>query len=622
MRANAFKTEEYASNELKKYLCLSTGADLEITDKKDGKIFLIGDLAYEKGEEKIDLKSIDFNGDGFILKVTDNAISLCAKTGRGIIYGVYRFLEKYLGVRFFNSDCELVPKNENVILENGTFVEKPTFAMRSYLTGQLIMANPPQELKEYYLKLKQCNEHQHLSEDLGGECQMWGRGGTHNMHRYVPYDIYKDKHPEWYAFDEGLGYRTIDLQNGITEDGKLDESMEESVLKVAIEELKKDIIKNPNVDYFQFEQEDTDPYNKYEEGSKQAQTLAKYGNSGVMMRFCNVLATELQKWADKELDGRKIYIVTFAYAATQNPPVNKVDGKFVPIDDSVIAVDNLVIRMAMWANGAYTYFDEHQTELLDRVNGWGAVANKFMFWGYDTDFVSQMWYFPTMRFVKQNLLGMKKIGVIYSMFESADSSVYEWQTDLKAYMYANLTWNLDYKLSDLYNEYVDYFYQDAAPFVKKIVAIYENYSMIVREIYGEKYVVDTFNWSYRHHDLANEKLYERLLKIHAEAEQAIKNSALEDKALYLKRLAAIKVTILHMKINKVNDDLFKAIKTSGITKSTASTPIPENRGQTFYNVEMVWRVKEKMVIPDDIQAQIKAIDVDAISDELDMDKAW
>ena len=335
-----------------------------------------------------------------------------------------------------------------------------------------------------------------------------------------------------------------------------------------------------------------------------------------------MLATELQKWADKELNGRKIYLVTFAYDYTKDAPVKKVDGKFVPIDDSVVAVDNLIIRMALMANCAYPYFDERQTAILDRVGGWQAIANKFMFWGYDTDFVSQMWYFPTMRNVKQNLLGLKKIGAVYAMFESADSSFYEWQTDLKAYLYANLTWNLDYKLSDLYNEYVDYFYQDAAPFVKKIVAIYENYSMIVREIYGEKYVVDTFNWSYRHHDLANEKLYERLLKIHAEAEQAIMNSSLEDKALYLKRLAAVKVTILHMKINKVNDDLFKAIKRAGITKSTASTPIPENRGQTFYNVEMVWRVKEKMVIPDDIQAQIKAIDVDAISDQLDLDKAW
>ena len=122
----------------------STGANLPIENKnnKNG-YFYVGGNRYEGGDA---------------INVTD--IYLDAQNGRGLIFGVYRFLEKYLGVRFFNSDCELVPKTQTLIIKEDLVIEKPEFSLRSYLNGTLWELGGAD--LNLYLKYKQNNFHIHL----------------------------------------------------------------------------------------------------------------------------------------------------------------------------------------------------------------------------------------------------------------------------------------------------------------------------------------------------------------------------------------------------------------------------------------------------------------------------
>ena len=607
---------EFAACELKKYLEKSAGVSLELLSEDSvlkGRYFHIG--FSEDFEDENELLKTDLNDDGFVLDITENEVFLNAKNGRGLIFGIYRFLEDFLGIRFINMGCEKIPAVYRLELPVKKIIEKPDFAMRSYLNGKMLTGKG-EEYDLYHLKNKMCNEHRHLAEKMGGECLMYGRGGTHNMSRYVPKEKYMETHPEFYAVCER--YTTIDLLNGITDDGKLDETMEVSVAKVVIEELKKDIIANPNAIYFQFEQEDSLTFPTYEEGSKKAKILEKYGRSGILVRFCNMLATELQKWADKELNGRKIYIVTFAYGYSKEPPVIKKDNTYSPIDQSVVAVDNLIIRMAFFSNCAYSYFDERQVAIKDMIRGWRAVCSKFMFWGYDTDFTTFLWYFPSLRNIKKNIIGFKDLGVVYLMFESADGGVNEWQAEIKAYIYGKLMWDTSLNVNELYNEYLENYYGPAAEYVKRVMAIMENYSSFVSSIY-DNYIVDTFKWTYRHVDLQNEALFNRVLDILDQAETEIVNSRLENGEAFLKRLSAVKVTFLHMKLNKIHHILYQNIERGEVTRFSGLLDIPPMKKQSFYNVEMEYRVVVPVVIPNDVKEKIDALDVYSISDQLDLE---
>ena len=620
---NNNQAAEFASQELKKYLLESTGANLPIENKnnKNG-YFYVGGNRYEGGDA-INVKKMNLNGDGFVLRITETDIYLDAQNGRGLIFGVYRFLEKYLGVRFFNSDCELVPKTQTLIIKEDLVIEKPEFSLRSYLNGTLWELGGAD--LNLYLKYKQNNEHLAITDKkYGGRCSMYGRNGTHNMGTYVPYEKYKDSHPEFFYYYEPLGYRTIDLLSGITEDGELDESMEVSVAKIVIEELKKDIIENPDITYFQFEQEDGDTIYPYQEGTEKYKILQKYGRSGILIRFCNMLAREIRKWSEKELDGRIVNIVTFAYSYTKDPPIVEKDGKLVPIDHTVVADDNVVLRFSMNTGGVnvgYHHFHEKNVDFLNKFNGWKVVAKKFMIWCYDMDDVTHIWYYPVIKNIRQNVDNFIKLGVIYLMFEAGCSTIHGWQTDLRGYIYSNMMWDSKNSVNKLFNEYVDNFYGVANEEVKKIIYILENYSNYVREIY-DGYYVSTGKWSYRHADTQSEKLLDRLLSIYDKGEEKV-NKAYngEQKKLFLKRLNTIKLTLLHMKVNKLNWEFYRSAEISEVTQFSGQSPIPPNEGQSLYNVEMVWRVKEKLVIPDDVKEKIKALDPLSISDYMDFDNA-
>ena len=74
-----------------------------------------------------------------------------------------------------------------------------------------------------------------------------------------------------------------------------------------------------------------------------------------------------------------------------------------------------------------------------------------------------------------------------------------------------------------------------------------------------------------------------------------------------------------MKINKMNYDLYKQIDIAKITRFAGDGGvIPENKGQTFYNVELA-NDNQKVVIPLDITEKVKNLDIECISDQINFD---
>ncbi len=74
------------------------------------------------------------------------------------------------------------------------------------------------------------------------------------------------------------------------------------------------------------------------------QDKEKYGQSGVCVRFINAVADEVEAWRKENCPERRIYLSAFAYYSTFEAPVKEVDGKIVPLDESVLVKDNVIIR--------------------------------------------------------------------------------------------------------------------------------------------------------------------------------------------------------------------------------------------------------------------------------------
>ena len=563
----------YAAHELQKYVELATGSRLQIW--RDGSLHalqgegnwtpiparawrgpwldrLIPSKFISLGNTKLfEAQKIEndwqaLNGDGFYLQTRGAQVFVTAKNDRGILYGVCEILERTLGIRFLTERDTYLPRTDRMEIPEWEEACVPAFAMRTYLIGGVFQDGCE---PAHYVHTRTNDSFTQVDARHGGRASMWGRNVDHNFVFYVPREIYGESHPEFYYTDPTYG-TTIDLLNGITPEGKLDESMEVSVAKIVIEEMKKDVLANPDIDFFVFEQEDGPFCYPYDDNPEKLAIEKKYMRSGILIRFCNVLAEALQNWADRELGGRRINIVTFAYSYACEAPVREENGKFVPIDETVVARENVVMRLALMSNAYYDYFDERQPDYL--VNGlaqWKACAKRFMFWAYDNNFCQYLFYYPSFAVMEKNVRGFRDMGITYFCMQGPHNTCVNWQGNLRAYVYRNLMWDPDRSAQRLAEEYIDCYYGVAAPEVKEFIKIFEDWyaAFAAREELDVRMVVGN-HYKAACNDISVIDAAEAAI---VRAEEKVRASALgeAEKILLFKKLLRVKATPQYMRFN-------------------------------------------------------------------------
>jgi len=123
--------------------------------------------------------------DGFVLKSDADGVYIAGAEDLGTLYGVYHFLEKHLGIRWFMPDelGEVVAHRDT--LEIGTFeeTEVPSFRVRWIESG------------DWALRQKM-NVRVEVVDRPVGINWLWN---FHTHFRLIPPEEYYDAHPEWFA---------------------------------------------------------------------------------------------------------------------------------------------------------------------------------------------------------------------------------------------------------------------------------------------------------------------------------------------------------------------------------------------------------------------------------------
>lgn len=542
---------KFASKELADFLYQSSGVQLDvINDNKvvGGKYVSVGKtLLLAASGIQADYNAL--NLDGYFIKTVDNNIYIDGYLERGTMYGCYAFLEKYVGVRFFTADCTLVPKKDKIEFPVLNIVEAPDFTTRVYLNGD-VYANFSDPL--FAARTRQDTQlMKNYVSIYGEEPALFLRSGKdHNMHFFVDESIYNDPakpetyHPEFYQSDPNFE-TTLCLTNGITDDGELDDGQSISVAKIVIAEMEKDILANPNCKYFGFEQEDGQVYCQCDKCKKAA---AKYQRSGVLIRFMNVVNRELKKWAKDINLNREFQLLTFAYSYTFAPPVKEVNGVVSPIDKTVVCDDDIVMRIAFAYDVNQDIFESRKGGYLhNAISQWGLCAKSFMFWVHDKDYYDYLSYFPSFDNIKDNVLKMKEFGVANVLVQAAHNDNYDWQSNLRGYIYRNLLWDTSLSVDKLADEFIDnYWGETAAPYIKQFINAYEmNYAVALKthpdyEIYTlqTEYVDPTKG-------CISIGFIRSVINILGEAENAVNSDtklSYAEKQIFLKRIAMCKTT--------------------------------------------------------------------------------
>lgn len=450
--------EEYAANLLKKYSDAVTDGKISIirenllTEPKNSIVYL---GKTKKTIEKFSSEIDKLGTDDFCIKFSDGNIYLFDKSDiysrAGIIYASCEFVERFLGVRFFSYDEELVPKKNKVLIETTDIYERPDFIMRQHL------ASATRKYPDYAVKMriKDC----FCPDTPGGALYpLWAKGKMwHNLFDLIPPDKYKDKHPEWFDMESGqLCFTNEELTDEIV-----------NVLKPIIES-------NPDSKFFTLSQNDTDKPCQCE---KCKESYEKYTVTGTIIRFVNRVAVKIKEWLKKEHPEREnVYITTFAYYFSVEPPVKKTDCGFVPIDESVIPCDNVYIFFTTIDNCFYHYHDDATCEwnksFVDRINGWKSlVGERFIFWTYTSNYSHYFYPFFNFHTVAHNFKLLKNMGGRYILDQASCESEYVNFSELRTYVNCKLLWNVNADVDLLMNEFIDGYYKVTAPYIKSYISV-------------------------------------------------------------------------------------------------------------------------------------------------------
>ena len=402
---------KHAAEELRDYLYQATGKMLALVNDvaevaHSDKEILIGKTNREQETTLIDREGL--GEEGFVIAVKDGKLVISGGEGelRGTLYGVYEFLEAYLGCRFFTTDTEVILPSETVALENGLNDRQvPQFAFRDSFWKCYFDADISAKRRLNF------NERRSFTEAHGGGFTY--AGFVHTISQLA------------------------EVGNGLSAQPCLsDETIYQTVLKNAKAWLRA----NPHAKILSISQNDTQKNCHCTECA--AKDEAAGTPMGSLLLFVNRIARGI---ADEYPD---VLVDTLSYQYTRKPPIG------------IVSEDNVVIR--------YCPFECCRNHALNDPNcpdnavfvsefeGWCELTNQVYIWDYDTNFGCPQGLFPSLDILRENIRYFADGGVSgYFMQGLAESSSGEFG-ELRAYLVSKLLWD-PYMSEEEYHRHMEEF---------------------------------------------------------------------------------------------------------------------------------------------------------------------
>jgi hypothetical protein len=425
--ASADARETAAANILKDNLKKISGADFNIVQSGKGNSIYV--LSAPDAQKLLSLSSSQLPGEeGVAVKVSNKNVYIIGGEGNGVKNAVYEFLEKYLGCRYYTADAILIPSNKNISIPSDiNYSYTPAIKYRYIYFGPAFKGD-----YAAWNKL----------QNTSGKVQTPPIFGlfVHSMFKLVPPEKYFATHPEYYALRNGKRVKTqLNLTNP-------------DVLQIAKQSLDSIIKKNPQSQIFSVSQMDNNGYCQCDDCKRKA---AETGSqSGVIIDFVNKIAAA---FPDKTIS-------TLAYNYSRSAPTNIAPAKNVNI-----------MFCATGANHAVPFADDKSKgSVYSDLSEWNKLTNNIFFWDYLVDFRHLYLPFPIYHTVQPNIQFLVS-NKIYSTFQQGWAYNGSDMIELKTYLLAQLLWNPDIDVKAVQNEFINFYYGDAAPYISKYIDALTSY---------------------------------------------------------------------------------------------------------------------------------------------------
>ncbi len=383
----------------------------------------------------------EFGTDGYYIKTVDKSVFINASNTLGLLNGVYDFLRFQFGVKIYSYDEMTTPKTSDLNLKDFDYKGIPDFKVRCHGVSW----NSPTTYSQQYEKRMR----------LGVNNGSGWIGFAHTHFSLLPKETYYEAHSDWYSEDG----TQLCLSN---------EEMRAELIKVMKDKLEDTSLTWTDTYYFMLGQMDVNTFCGCERCT--AEAAANGGNSGVMMKFINWVADTMNPYVEEKYPDVTIYWVTFAYGKTLDAPVKKVDGKFVPYNDDVVAHEKVGIMLApLGADFYHDLLDEkYNPQSAECLPGWESIKSHLFIWTYNSVFDNAFYFMDDFDVLRQNYQHYKDIGAfyIYDQGNYGAENAMPFQA-MSMYIRAQLMWDLDSDVNAMMNEFMDAYYKDGSTYVRQ-----------------------------------------------------------------------------------------------------------------------------------------------------------
>ncbi len=361
--------------------------------------------------------SSEMDHDEFRIITEGKKLFILGGNHKGAYYGVVDLLEKQLGCRIYAPDVEFVPENKTIQVQPLNYSDKPVNTLR-IVHGRF---NENAAYKEW---MRVDNIHEVFADGYY----------VHTFNKLVPWENYFSSHPEYFAFMNGK--QIID---------QLCMSNPE-VLKLVIDKLSVDMAKQPDKRLWSVSQNDNFSYCQCDKCNA---ILAEEGApSGALLRFVNQIAA---KFPDKTIS-------TLAYQFSRSAPkITK------PADNVQIMLCTIELNRSKSIES-----DPTSQSFVKDITDWGKLTQNIYLWDYTVDFANSVTPFPNLHVLQPNIQFLTQNGA-YEHFQQTNTMKGNEMAELKAYMLARLLWNPDVNIDSVKTVFLDGYYAEAAPYMRKYI---------------------------------------------------------------------------------------------------------------------------------------------------------
>ncbi len=440
---DAIPSELHAAREFRRFFARASGVALPVVTEttRPGMHIFIGPSEALQGSS-VGFTVDDMGPEDLRIVVHDSNIAIAGGRPRGTLYGVYTFLEDYLGVRFLTHDHTHVPPLAAWPVEgpiDRTYHPPLEFRESSY---REMSASPA-----FAARLR-CNTIPRHAK-FGG---ITGRRLiNHSFASQIPTKTYGKEHAEYYALVDGKRLGTVpnDMDWRYTQPCLANPS----VLRIVTDSVLAQIKADPKLSNVSVSQNDNHSYCRC---PKCAAIDEREGTPmGSLLTFVNAVADEVAKsYPD-------VKVGTLAYAYSRKPPKTIKPRPNVQIQLCALeaAVTKPIADPQSQRNAAFR----------ECLEAWGRICDDICIWYYNVNFYDYHLPNPNLRVLGPNVRFFVANGVRGILMQAAYTSIGTEFSDLRNYVTSMLLWNPELSGEQLIDEFLDLHYGKAAPPIRRFI---------------------------------------------------------------------------------------------------------------------------------------------------------